>query len=56
VGKIVAGRPVRHLSEVPPPDTCFVLPYVASRGATQHLSRFLEERGFVMGRSYLPAA
>jgi glycosyltransferase involved in cell wall biosynthesis len=56
VGKIVAGRPVRHLSETPPPDACFVLPYVASRGATQYLSRFLEERGFVLGRSYLPAA
>jgi len=56
VGKVVAGRPVLHLSGVPGPQTCFVLPYVASRGATEYLSSFLENRGFVLGRSYLPAA
>lgn len=56
VNKIVAGRPVLPLENVPPPDTCFVVPYVASRGATEYLSAFLEARGFVLGRSYLPAA
>jgi glycosyltransferase involved in cell wall biosynthesis len=56
VGKDVAGRPVLHLSDVPRPDTCFVVPYVASRGVTEYLSTFLENRGFVLGRSYLPAA
>uniref|UniRef100_I2PZU6 Glycosyl transferase n=1 Tax=Desulfovibrio sp. U5L TaxID=596152 RepID=I2PZU6_9BACT len=56
VGKVVAGRPVLHLDDVPGPDTCFVVPYVASRGATEYLSAVLEARGFVLGRSYLPAA
>jgi len=56
VGKIVAGRPVLPLCEVPRPEDCFVLPYVANRGATAFLSAFLETRGFVLGRSYLPAA
>jgi len=41
---------------VPGPDACFVLPYVASRGATDFLSAFLVERGFVLGRSFLPVA
>jgi len=56
VGKTVAGRPVLPLADVPPPETCFVLPYVASRGATDFLTAFLEDRGFVLGRSYLPVA
>jgi hypothetical protein len=56
VNKIVAGRPVLPLTCVPDPDRCFVVPYVASRGAVEYLSRFLESRGFVLGRSYLPAA
>lgn len=55
-GRIVAGRPVLALNDVPRPESCFVLPYVASRGATEYLSEFLEARGFVLGRSYLPAA
>lgn len=56
VGAVVAGRPVLPLADVPPPGDCFVVPYVASRGATDVLSAFLEERGFRLGRSYLPAA
>lgn len=55
-GKIVAGRPVLPLTEAPPPETCFIVPYVASRGATEHIAGVLEQRGFVLGRSYLPAA
>ncbi len=56
VGKVVAGRPVLALSEVPPPSACFVVPYVASRGATEDIAAFLTRRGFVLGRSFLPAA
>jgi len=56
VGKVVAGRPVLPLADVPRPEACFVVPYVASRGASEYLSSFLEGRGFVLGRSYLPAA
>ncbi len=56
IGKTFAGRPVLPLTEAPPPRECFVLPYVASRGATEYLGSVLESRGFVYGRSYLPAA
>ncbi len=56
IGQTVAGRPVLPLAAVPGPASCFVVPYVASRGATEYLSAFLESRGFVLGRSYLPAA
>lgn len=56
VNKVVGGRPVLPLEQVPSPESCFVVPYVASRGATASLSTFLESRGFVLGRSYLPAA
>ncbi|MHC1788735.1 glycosyltransferase family 2 protein [Solidesulfovibrio sp.] len=56
VGKTVAGRPVLHLHDVPGPETCFVLPYVASRGATEDIAAVLEARGFALGRHYLPAA
>ena len=56
VGKVVAGRPILPLTAVPGPESCFVVPYVASRGATEYLSTFLESRGFVLGKTYLPAA
>ncbi len=56
VNKVVAGRPVLPLAAVPSPEACFVVPYVGSRGATEYLAAFLEARGFVLGRSYLPAA
>lgn len=56
IGTVLDGRPVLSLTDVPPPDTCFVLPFVGSRGATAYLSAFLESRGFVAGESYLPAA
>ena len=53
---VIGGRPVLPLAETPPPGDCFVLPYVASRGAAESLSGFLERRGFRLGRSYLSAA
>ncbi|WP_428559188.1 MAG: glycosyltransferase [Solidesulfovibrio sp. DCME] len=56
IGRVLGGRPVIALEAVPPPSACFVVPYVASRGATDILSRFLSQRGFVLGRSFLPAA
>lgn len=56
INRMVAGRPVLPLERVPSPDACCVLPYVASRGATDMLSAFLEARGFVLGRTYLPVA
>ncbi|OLN25337.1 Glycosyl transferase, group 2 family protein [Desulfovibrio sp. DV] len=56
VGKTVAGRPVVHLHDVPGPQACFVLPYVASRGATEYIIDRLQARGFVIGQNCLPAA
>lgn len=56
IGSVLGGRPVLPLASVPGPERCFVVPYVASRGATELSSRLLEARGFVLGRSYLPAA
>jgi glycosyltransferase involved in cell wall biosynthesis len=56
VGKTVAGRPVVHLHDVPGPQTCFVLPYVASRGATDSILTSLQARGFALGQHCLPAA
>lgn len=56
VHKVIDGRPVLALEDVPPPETCCVLPAVASRGATDMLTAFLEARGFVLGRTYLPMA
>lgn len=56
VNTVLSGRPVHHLRDVPSPHDCFVLPYVANRGATARIAAILEQRGFVLGRSYLPAA
>lgn len=56
VGKTVAGRPVLHLNDAPGPEACFVLPYVASRGATEYIADRLTARGFALGKNFLPAA
>ena len=56
VGTVLDGRPVLAPEALPDPEDCFVLPYVASRGAVDSWSAFLENRGFLLGRSYLPAA
>ncbi|MFP5259965.1 MAG: glycosyltransferase [Acidobacteriota bacterium] len=56
VGTSIAGRPVLHLDDAPGPDACYVLPYVASRGATEEIAARLAARGFVPGKNFLPAA
>ncbi|KHK00989.1 glycosyltransferase [Desulfovibrio sp. TomC] len=56
VGKRVAGRPVLPWDAVPGPEACFVLPYVACRGATEEILDRLQSRGFVLGQNCLPAA
>lgn len=55
-GTSLGGRPVLPLDDPPSPETCFVVPYVASRGATERIAGVLEAHGYVLGRSYLPAA
>lgn len=56
IGHIVHGIPVLHRDEVPSPGQGFCLSYVASRGAREDIARFLDERGSVLGRDYLPVA
>lgn len=56
IGHTVQGRPVLHRDQVPGPGECFVLSCVASHGAREDIAAFLEGRGFVLGRSWLPAA
>jgi hypothetical protein len=50
------GTPVIHHSELPSPETCFVLPMVGSRGARQRIADFLADRGYAMGQHYIPCA
>lgn len=55
-GNTVAGVPVVHRSELPGPQGCFALSYVASRGAREDIAVFLEARGFRPGVHYIVAA
>lgn len=43
------GTPVIHHSELPDPDTCFVLPMVGTRGAREKIRSHLTQRGFTEG-------
>lgn len=56
IGHCVHGRPVLRRDAVPGPKECFVLSFVASHGAREEIAAFLEARGFVLGKSWLPAA
>lgn len=56
IGQTIHGKPVIAPAELPAPDQCFVLAYVGSRGAREQITAYLNDRGFVIGRDYLPAA
>ena len=56
IGHVVHGRPVLHRDQAPGPDDCFVLSFVASRGAREDIGAFLASRGFELGKNWLPAA
>ena len=56
IGHTVHGRPVLHRNDLPGPESCFALSYVASRGAAEDISAFLRSRGFAEGLSFLLAA
>lgn len=56
IGKPIRGIPVLARNEMPGPDGCFALPFVASVGAREDICGYLEERGFVLGEQYVPAA
>lgn len=56
IGHVVNGVMVVDRNDIPAPGTAFCLPYVGSRGAREEIAEFLAERGYVLGRDYLPAA
>ncbi|WFS61528.1 glycosyltransferase [Pseudodesulfovibrio thermohalotolerans] len=56
IGHTVNGLTVRDREEVPGPGEGFCIPYVASRGAREDIFKFLDARGCVLGRDYIPAA
>lgn len=56
VGKVHDDRRVIAPQELPEPRSCFVLGYVAKRGARELARSFLTAKGFVEGRDFLIAA
>jgi len=56
IGRMIHGVPVLAPEDLPPPEQCFVIPYVASRGAPDAWCTLLNARGFQRGRSWIPAA
>ncbi len=51
--RLNCGTPVIQPSEIPAPDTCFILPMVGNRGARAQIEQFLRSCGFVMGQQAL---
>jgi hypothetical protein len=49
------GTPVIHHSDIPGPDSCFILPMVGNRGARHKIEAFLRKRNFVLGQNYICA-
>ncbi|WP_027177938.1 glycosyltransferase family 2 protein [Maridesulfovibrio bastinii] len=56
IGKVVSGKPVISLEDIPKPGKCFLLSYVATRGARDKVASFLNGKGYAMGRDYLLVA
>jgi glycosyltransferase involved in cell wall biosynthesis len=52
----IGGIPVLALQDLPEPGSCFCLSFVAQREARQDVAAHLEDRGYRLGRDYLPAA
>ena len=56
IGYRIEGARVITPDELPAPGACFVLQWVASRGARAEIEAELTSRGFRLGRDYLPCA
>lgn len=50
------GTPVIHHTEIPSPDSCFIIPMVGNRGAREKIAEFLNARGFINGQNYILAS
>ena len=56
IGNTIAGRPVLAEEQVPEAGSCFVLSYVAARGARDDIRARLGRRGYSEGTDFLAAA
>ena len=56
LGQKIAGRPVIPPDDLSEPGSCFVVPYVGSRGARQLIEEALRAKGYVPGLDYICAA
>jgi hypothetical protein len=56
IGRQLDSRPVLAPEQIPEPSGCFVLCYVAKRGARELARSHLKARGFKEGIDYLAAA
>ncbi len=56
IGYTIKGARVMTPDELPAAGACFVLQWVASRGARAEIEAELAGRGFRLGRDYLPCA
>ncbi len=56
IGHRVWGAPVIAPEDLPPPGACFIFPFVGSRSARAEIMHWLEKRGYVLERDYVPVA
>ncbi len=56
IGGRIGGLPVLAPDSLPPPDGCFVLGAVGSRGAREFIRAQLRTQGRVEGRDFLMVA
>jgi glycosyltransferase involved in cell wall biosynthesis len=56
IGRALSGHQVLSPEQLPPHSNCFVLGYVAKRGAHSLAKGHLQARGFVEGRDFLMSA
>jgi glycosyltransferase involved in cell wall biosynthesis len=56
IGRRLDGRPVLGPTDLPPVQSCFVLGYVAKRGARDLIRGHLQARGYVEGKDFLVVA
>jgi glycosyltransferase involved in cell wall biosynthesis len=55
IGNSHQGRRVLHHEDVAPPGEAFVVSYVSTPGAAEHVGAFLGSRGYLAGRDYIQA-
>jgi glycosyltransferase involved in cell wall biosynthesis len=56
IGRVFSGRSVICPGDLPPPADCFVLCYVAKRGARDLARAYLRKQGFMEGIDFLAVA